>query len=236
MLTVYQGIGNATVLDQTESVSELFRAEPVGTVMKKRILARFGAVILMIIVPWCGVQAAGLSGEIKVKGKRPPKNLVVYLTRDEATDNADAGKVTISQRNAIFSPKRVVVVKGGSVKFVNDEEQDIDHNVYSLSRKNKFDIGLAAKGSIDEVVFKTSGIVKFFCSVHKNMQGTVFVVPSKYYAVLEKPGKFEIDDVPEGKWTVNVSVAHRRYKAKPQRVTIAGDGADNVVVLVSKKR
>jgi len=233
---VYQGNGNALVLCQAESASEFFQAEPVGTVMKKRFLKRFGAIILMIIVPWCGVQAAGLSGEIKVKGKRPPKNLVVYLTRDNASDSTDIGKVTISQRNAIFSPKRVVVVKGGSIKFVNDEEQDIDHNVYSLSKKNKFDIGLAAKGSVDEVVFNTTGIVKFFCSVHKNMQGTVFVVPSKYYAVLEKPGKFEIEDVPEGKWTVNVSVAHRRYKAKPQSITIAGDGAENIVVLVSKKR
>jgi len=236
MIAVNQGICYLLVLYQAESAPGFIRTELVGTVMKKRILSRVWAVMLMIIVPWCGVQAAGLSGEIKVKGKRPPKNLVVYLTKDNADDTADAGQVTISQRNAIFSPKRVVVVKGGSVKFLNDEEQDIDHNVYSLSKKNKFDIGLAAKGSVDEVVFNTTGIVKFFCSVHKNMQGTVFVVPSKYYAVLEKPGKFEIEDVPEGKWTVNVSVAHRRYKAKPQRVTIAGDGAENVVVLVSKKR
>ena len=197
---------------------------------------RFCALALIVSLPWAGAQAAGLSGEIKVKGKRPPRNLVVYLTQDQGGDMEAAKQVTVSQRNASFSPPRLVVVKGGSVKFVNDEEQDIDHNVYSLSKKNKFDIGLAAKGSIDEVVFNNTGIVKFFCSVHKNMQGTVFVVPSKYYAILKKPGKFEIEDVPAGNWIVNVSVAHRRYKAKPQRVTIAGDGATEVVLLVSKKK
>jgi len=35
---------------------------------------------------------------------------------------------------------------------------------------------------------------------------------------------------------VNVSIAHRRYKAKPKRITIAGDGVTDVVLLVSKKK
>ncbi len=192
--------------------------------------------LALVLVPFVGVQAAGISGVIKVKGKRPPRNLVVYLTQEESSAVEAAKQVTVSQRNAEFSPPRIVVVKGGSVKFVNDEEQDIDHNVYSLSKKNKFDVGLAAKGSVDEVAFNTTGIVKFFCSVHKNMQGTVFVVPSKYYAVLKKPGKFEIEDVPEGKWIVNISVAHRRYKAEPKHVTIAGDEPTQVVLLISKKK
>jgi len=202
----------------------------------RRHLIRIGAVLSILLVPWIGAEAAGISGEIKVKGKRPPRNLVVYLTPDPSVGEVPAKTVTVSQRNAEFSPGRVVVVTGGTVRFVNDEEQNIDHNVYSLAKKNKFDIGLAAQGSVDEVVFKTTGIVKFFCSVHKNMQGTIFVVPSPHYAVLKRPGKFEIEDVPEGKWIVNVSVAHRRYKAKPIRVTIAGDGASDVVLLVSKKR
>ena len=59
----------------------------------------------------------------------------------------------------------------------NDEEREIDHNVYSLSEGNKFDIGLAPRGESDLVQFDSPGIVKFFCSVHKNMEGTIVVVP-----------------------------------------------------------
>ena len=89
-----------------------------------------------------------MSGEITVKSKRPPRNLVVYLTRpDDGTAAAKPKPVQIHQRDRKFSPSRIVVVQGGAVEFVNDEEQDIDHNVYSLSKGNKFDIGLAARGA-----------------------------------------------------------------------------------------
>ena len=181
--------------------------------------------------------AATLSGEITVKSKRPPRNLVVYLTRQGDDTAATKPKpVQIHQRDRKFSPSRLVVVQGGAVEFVNDEEQDIDHNVYSLSKGNKFDIGLAARGSGDQVFFTKPGIVKYFCSVHKNMEGTVFVVPSPHFAILKKPGEFEILDVPDGDWVVNVSISHRRYKASPVRVTIAGDTEDVVVQLKKKGR
>jgi plastocyanin len=182
-------------------------------------------------------EAATLSGEITAKSKRPPRNLVVYLTRQGDDAVATNPKpVQIHQRDRKFSPSRLVVVQGGAVEFVNDEEQDIDHNVYSLSKGNKFDIGLAARGAGDQVFFTKPGIVKYFCSVHKNMEGTVFVVPSPHFAILKKPGEFEILDVPDGDWVVNVSISHRRYKASPVRVTIAGDTADVVVQLKKKGR
>ena len=117
-----------------------------GSTNFRRHLIRFGALISILIVPLFSAEAAGISGEIKVKGKRPPQNLVVYLTQDPMPDAAAAKQVTVSQRNAVFSPSRIVVIRGGSVKFVNDEEKNIDHNVYSLSKKNKFDIGLATQG------------------------------------------------------------------------------------------
>jgi plastocyanin len=182
-------------------------------------------------------QAATLSGEVTAKSKRPPRNLVVYLTRPGAAENsAELQPVQISQRDRKFSPAKTVVVQGSAVEFVNDEEQDIDHNVYSLSKGNKFDIGLAARGSGDQVFFTKPGIVKYFCSVHKNMEGTIFVVPSPHFAILKKPGSFEIEDVPEGDWIVNVSVSHRRYKASPVRITVAGDTEDVVVQLTKKGR
>jgi plastocyanin len=181
--------------------------------------------------------AATLSGEITVNSKRPPRNLVVFLTRPGvASEAGNPVAVQIHQRDRKFSPSRVVVVQGGAIDFVNDEEQDIDHNVYSLSKGNKFDIGLAAKGSGNQVFFTNPGIVKFFCSVHKNMEGTIFVVPSPYFAILKKPGEFEISNVPDGDWVVDVSVSHRRYKASPVRVTVAGDTEDVVVQLKKKSR
>ncbi len=186
---------------------------------------------------FAGAEAGTLSGELQVDGKRPPKSFIIYLSpagSGAADPSGDA--VRISQRGSHFSPGEAVVVQGGAVDFANDEEQNIDHNVYSLSKGNRFDIGLASKGTNKRVVFKKSGIVKYFCSVHKNMEGKLFIVPSPYFAHIDKPGAFSIENVPEGEWVVKVSVAHRRYKASPVPVTIAGDGVGDVVVLVSKKR
>jgi len=42
--------------------------------------------------------------------------------------------------------------------------------------------------------------------------------------------------VPDGDWVVNVSISHRRYKASPVRVTVAGDTEDIVVQLKKKGR
>ncbi len=182
-------------------------------------------------------EAGTLSGELQVDGKRPPKSFIIYLS-PAGSDGVQAGDkaLRVSQRGSRFSPGEAVVVQGGAVDFANDEEQNIDHNVYSLSKGNRFDIGLASKGTNKRVVFKKSGIVKYYCSVHKNMEGKLFVVPSPYFAQVDKPGAFAIENVPEGDWVVKVSVAHRRYKASPVPVTIAGDGVGDVVLLVSKKR
>ncbi len=154
----------------------------------------------------------------------------------EATRVEAARHARVTQRGRIFSPHTVVIVKGGEVDFVNDEEREIDHNVYSLSRGNRFDIGLAPKGVTHKVQFKQPGIVKYFCSVHKNMEGTIIVVPNPYYVVIKKPGKFVIRDVPPGDWLVRVSVTHRRYRADAVPVKIARAPVDNVFVTLSRKR
>ena len=179
--------------------------------------------------------AASLSGEVQIEGRKRLRNLVVYLeaasqaTRVEATRHA-----RITQRGRTFSPQTIVIVRGGEVEFVNDEEREIDHNVYSLSPGNKFDIGLASKGVTRKVQFNNPGIVKYFCSVHKNMEGTITVVPSPYYVVVKRPGKFLIRDVPPGDWLVRVSVTHRRYRASPVPVKIAAAPVDNIFVTLSR--
>ena len=179
--------------------------------------------------------AGSLKGEVAVTGKKKLKSIVVYL-EGAGEGRKDHAPVTIRQRDRVFKPKFSVLVKGAKVKFANDELQDIDHNVYSLSKTNKFDVGLLAKGNTHDVLFDKLGPVKYYCSVHKNMEGALVVVPTPHFVHLATPGPFTIENVPAGDWVAKAVVSHRRYAASPVKVTIA-DGQDaSITIAVGRKK
>ncbi len=179
---------------------------------------------------------ASVSGEIKVAGGKKLKNLIVFLELvNEKTVPAVDEKV-VSQKGRIFDPRVTVIVAGGKIVFHNNEERNIDHNVYSLSRTRKFDIGLAGKDSKLTVDFPKPGIVKYYCSVHKNMEGTIVVLPSPYYAIVDEPGPFTIENVPAGEWKLNASISHHRYAVDPVDVAITDAPVENLSLHVVKKK
>jgi len=181
--------------------------------------------------------AATVSGKVWVVGDKVIPGIVVYLESLDGTASASAATSRrISQRGRKFSPGRVVLVKGGQVAFVNDEDKEIDHNVFSLSKVRKFDVGLAQRGSVAEVGFPDVGEVKYYCSVHKNMEGVVLVVPTPHFVHAENSGGFRIDDVPAGDWMVRAFVPHRRYVGAPVSISLSGSSLTGVVIDVVKKK
>ena len=199
--------------------------------------AAVGVVLLMAVAAVSTpATAASVSGELTVDGGKKLKNLIVFLEPvDKRAINA-VKKYRVTQKGRIFNPAVTVVVAGSSIIFVNDEDREIDHNVYSLSRTRKFEIGLASKGSQLVVDFPKPGTVKYYCSVHKNMEGTVIVVPSPFYARMDKPGAFILENVPEGEWKLKAAVSHRRYSASPVDVAVSGGSVDSISLRVSSKR
>ena len=200
-------------------------------------VGRLGASIVIAGL-WCGTAlAAELAGEVMVEGKKRLRDIVVYLERSSKPSRIEPSEpVRVFQRGRMFSPSTIVVVQGSEIEFVNDEEREIDHNVYSLSRDNKFNIGLAPKGKSHRVRFDSPGIVKYFCSVHKNMEGTIVVVPNPHFVVLRKPGKFILKNVAPGDWQVKISVAHRRYRAETVWARVASAPVDDIVVRLRRRR
>ena len=122
--------------------------------------------------------AASVSGELKVDGGKKLKNTVIFLAPVDKKAADAVKQYTVTQKGQVFNPAVIVVVAGGSIVFVNDEDQEIDHNVYSLSRARKFDIGLASKGSELVVDFPRPGTDESYYSVQNYMEGTNISVPS----------------------------------------------------------
>jgi plastocyanin len=84
-----------------------------------------------------------------------------------------AADLRVGQKDQVFSPDTVTLAVGQSLVFVNDD--DWDHNVYSDSEGNAFDIGLQAPGTETNVTFDAPGRVQVLCRIHPKMRLVITV-------------------------------------------------------------
>ena len=124
--------------------------------------------------------------------------LVVYLERIEGGSGPAGPPARVRQRHARFQPNFLVVTAGQTVEMSNDDT--IYHNVFSYSPSNDFDLGLYPGGESRWVTFKHPGVVSTYCSIHENMNGTIFVAPTPFFSRLRRDGSFRIAGVPAGRW------------------------------------
>lgn len=115
--------------------------------------------------------------------------------------NAPSGAVaSMEQQNRRFTPEMLVIQAGSKVSFPN--EDPIFHNVFSLSGVKSFDLGNYPRGDTRMVTFTKPGIVFVNCHLHPNMSATIVVAPNKWNALAGRDGKFELQDVPPGHYTI----------------------------------
>lgn len=84
-----------------------------------------------------------------------------------------AEEYLITQNNLQFKPAIKVVKPGDSVKFRNDD--NVVHNIISLTDEFRFDLGEFKPGMSKSVSFKQKGVVDVQCTVHPEMKMTIFV-------------------------------------------------------------
>jgi plastocyanin len=89
---------------------------------------------------------------------------------------AEAG-AKVSMKDIAFNPSNVTVAKGGSVTWTNDES--VGHDVTKESGPGpdfkSGDPGALNGGDTFTQKFDTAGTVKYVCTVHPGMEGTVTV-------------------------------------------------------------
>jgi hypothetical protein len=69
------------------------------------------------------------------------------------------------------------------------------HNIFSKSQNNQFNLGAMAAGSSRSLTFDQAGPVVLRCNLHKDMLGTIFVVPNGYSTHPNDKGEFAFDSV-----------------------------------------
>ncbi|NIW61942.1 MAG: hypothetical protein GWN24_24725 [Nitrospinaceae bacterium] len=69
------------------------------------------------------------------------------------------------------------------------------HNIYSKSDRNQFNLGAMAAGSSKSLHLTNPGPIILRCNMHKDMVGTLFVVPNGYYTHPNENGEYSFDHV-----------------------------------------
>jgi len=108
----------------------------------------------------------------------------------------------LHQRGARFEPAFLAVSVGQPVRMPNQDT--IFHNVFSYSRPNHFDLGLYPAGESRTIRFAAPGPVRIYCSIHEDMNGLIYVAPSRLFARPDARGDFRIEKVPAGRYRLHV--------------------------------
>ena len=127
---------------------------------------------------------------------------VVYLESAprSAFDERDPGHAAMDQRNETFVPHVLAVMVGTIVEFPNSDL--IYHNVFSLSRAKRFDLGRYAAGKSKGVLMDRTGVVRVFCDIHSHMNAFILVFNHPFFDVTDVDGRFELPSLPAGNYTV----------------------------------
>ena len=156
--------------------------------------------LFMLLTMSVSSYGAAVTGRVRITG-RPGRASVVTIVYAEPLDGSrvQPGNFSISQKNKTFLPRILPVPAGSTVQFPNDDQ--IFHNVFSLSRPNPFDLGLYRAGASQSVTFTAPAVYRIFCNIHPQMTAVVVVVPSSYFTQTDATGNYSLD-LPNGRYRI----------------------------------
>jgi plastocyanin len=176
-------------------------------------------------------QAGRVEGVVEVeRGTRGA--LVVYLEpADPRHYEPPAASALIDQIDLRFVPQVVAVVPGTTVAFPNSDP--ILHNVFSpRGPGDGFNLGTYPPGETRARRFTEPGVHVILCHMHPDMVAYVAVVPTPYNGVVDAEGRFAIEAVPAGAYTLRVWRARRL--AYEQEVAVTAGAATELRIRLQR--
>jgi plastocyanin len=197
--------------------------------------------LLPLLVVLCagmavGGSAASINGRVSFvtkRGQRPNINeTLIWLEPATATKGTKkaAPDFQMVTRSKTLLPHVLAVPAGSTVQFPNDDP--ISHNLFSLSQRNSFDLGLYRKGPGKSQTFENPGVVNVYCNVHPNMSAVIHVMPTPYYAFADQGGNFALNDVAPGRYRLVAWNEQGGMASSDVEVTAAGQIAGKVALTI----
>jgi plastocyanin len=145
--------------------------------------------------------APPVEGQPHARPREHRRAVVFFEAPPHRNDGLVSGRAEMRQRDATFDPHLMAITAGTTVAFPNDDRTY--HNVFSLSKTKRFDLGRYAAGHSKSVRFDRPGIVRVFCDIHSHMNAFILVFAHRYFAVTDAAGRYEIENVPPGTYTLS---------------------------------
>lgn len=184
------------------------------------------AVPASLVVPASLAAQGAVSGRVSIS-ERPGEqtmdfsSTVVSLTpKDSASARPRPSRGAIAMNGRAFVPHVRVVTPGSRVDFPNQDP--FSHNIFSSSPGAVFDLGLYPAGKSKDAPFRRPGAYAVYCNIHPRMTAFVVVAPSQWYAQAGNDGRWSIDSVPPGEYTL--TVWHERAKSVTTPITVPAAG------------
>ena len=170
-----------------------------------RRLLLLGGVVLLAPLAAAGGREGDVAGRVTMldRDDRPGDDVgqaVVWLDGAAARPPAPT-QAEVGTSDKEFSPHVLVVPAGSTVGFPNHDP--FNHNVFSLSEENPFDLGLYGRGETRSVTLARPGIVRVYCNVHAQMSAVIVVRDGPHYAQPSSDGSFVLRGVPPGRYRLH---------------------------------
>ena len=128
---------------------------------------------ILLLLPLCAATALVAAGcGSSNNGGGNTSTAAAQGTSTAPASSSGGGEVEIKMQNIAFDPKDVSVKVGQKVKWSN--EDSVDHNVIASSgasfKSNNF-----GKGATFEFTPTKAGTIKYQCTIHPGMTGTLNV-------------------------------------------------------------
>jgi plastocyanin len=190
------------------------------------------AVGAMMLVPQLLIAQGTVSGQLALLEKPGAASAdlataVIYLvpvTPPEEKLKATRSSITMSDRE--FTPHVVVMTPGSTIRFVNQDP--FEHNAFSNSPSGNFDFGLSDRGATVQKKLPKAGVYPVFCNIHARMAAFVLVVPTEFFTLAGSDGRFTINEVPAGEYTL--IAWHQRGGQLTQQLKVGRSGTPNLAL------
>jgi len=197
------------------------------------VLVAAGLLLSGWAAPSLADSAGTIKGVVKTQWVKRYEGLVYIDKVEGKTFLPPKEKVFMGQKNLVFKPHVLPILKGTTVDFTNDDTTV--HNVFAPPGSAKqFNLGTYGVGVTKTETFDALGVVPLLCNVHAEMAGFIIVLQNPYYAVTDKAGNFEIKGVPPG--TYKLKFWHEKLKETSQDVTVEAGKTVSVEITGMKNR
>ena len=138
--------------------------------------------------------------------------LLFLVSENKATDNTlekTAAQARISSVMSEFYPPIQVLPVGTTLEVVNKDP--VLHNTHVFDRnRTLFNVATPTTSIVVQRKLTRPGLFGVRCDLHPSMNAWIAIVSNPYYAVIDKPGVFTIEDIAPGRYELHIQRPDRQ--------------------------